>query len=621
MHPSLYLRSLARQLIWPHPRIYRHLEKILNRAKIPEVTTEVVIEGFPRSGNTYAEIMFRLTQGNRFTISHHSHHPVAVLEAIRAKKKTILVLRKPDDAVLSWCSSWGVSDLEGIANVFDIYVNYHKALLPAARDLTIFPFDELTTNFKGLISKLATSWQSALRDDFDENALARQAFQEIDNRIVAEDGKLTEIRVNRPSPAREGARRRNLDLIANPELSDIRKRANRIYWHLKAANQLKSAKTTPSNRYVISVVLEDDFGKGHLQQYHRAIGEACSRNNWYHIIACSEESTLEFNGMLLLPLLKTWSPAPSQSFCKIWQPLYKLLCSMLDTVSITAEAPNAAGIAIFIESFTVRKLLATVCAAAISGRRTELWVLFRYGYEKEDEERLLVQLFCKTFAKLTSNRLRLFSDSHLVADRLQPGLRQSITVLPIPTAGNFYPIQRSKAASDVLRVIWPGSPQPTKGLEVISRLLKAPVPRHLKVIVACKHHPSLKPVQGGPLLESLPNQINHQNHLKLIEKSDAVLLPYDNSSYASRTSGLLVEAILSGTPPFVSGPNWLSSQVNQLGIPELVVDWERNDIWEYIEKCLKNDSIRTRFEEARCLYSRFHCPENFARVLEIGTRD
>lgn len=615
MRSRLWVRSLARRVLWSRPRLYRFFEPLRDRKKLPHPNYEVLIEGFPRSGNTYTEMMFRLTQGERFELCHHTHHPVTVIEAVRTHRKTILVLRNPDDAVLSWCISWGGADLASIANIFDIYINYHQALLPAVSGMAVFEFKELTTNFRGLLQQLSDFWQCPLQVDFDEKAMSERAFQMIDERIVSEDGQLTEIRVNRPSAERAIARPQMMQLIASPELARLRQQAQQVYQQVIGITRLKWPRTAEKRRCLLSIVPDDDFGLGHLNGYHRALGEACRRNRWAHVITCPSTNGVMFEGLSVLPLLETWSSVRRSSEWVRWLQFFRLTRSIIRSAELIVTRSQDTQLLMFIESFTVRKLLATVLAAVVTSGDTELWVLLRYGYEGKDTERRFIEYVCKFYRLVRPGKLRLFSDSRLVASRLEPGLKQVITVLPIPTANAGGVKPESEVAAGVIRAIWPGSPVPTKGTRVVRRLLHTPNSTHLQVVLCCKAHPDVYAVPGGPLLKTLPEQITHADHLALLAEADAVLLPYDAQSYASRTSGLLVEAIVCGTMPFVSGPSWLSNEMEQLGLPELVVDWARADIWTYIEWCLKDNAVQQRFALARRKYQNFHCLEAYAKIL------
>src|SRR5205814_3293356 len=60
--------------------------------------TEVVIEGFPRSGNTFAVAAFHYAQRPRdVKIAHHAHVPAQLLSAVRLGLPAVVLVRDPEE--------------------------------------------------------------------------------------------------------------------------------------------------------------------------------------------------------------------------------------------------------------------------------------------------------------------------------------------------------------------------------------------------------------------------------------------------------------------------------------------------------------------------------------------
>jgi len=56
--------------------------------------TEVVIDGFPRSGNTFAVVAFRQAQSRRVSVAHHGHVPALAIEAHRRGVPALVLIRE-----------------------------------------------------------------------------------------------------------------------------------------------------------------------------------------------------------------------------------------------------------------------------------------------------------------------------------------------------------------------------------------------------------------------------------------------------------------------------------------------------------------------------------------------
>jgi hypothetical protein len=63
-------------------------------------STALVIEGYPRSGNSLAVAAFARAQPTPTTIAHHVHAPAHVIAAARRGLPALLLIRPPEDAVV-----------------------------------------------------------------------------------------------------------------------------------------------------------------------------------------------------------------------------------------------------------------------------------------------------------------------------------------------------------------------------------------------------------------------------------------------------------------------------------------------------------------------------------------
>ena len=62
--------------------------------------TELVVEGFPRSSNSLTVALIRAAQPEGIRIAHHVHAPSHVLESVRRRLPTLVMIREPEDAVV-----------------------------------------------------------------------------------------------------------------------------------------------------------------------------------------------------------------------------------------------------------------------------------------------------------------------------------------------------------------------------------------------------------------------------------------------------------------------------------------------------------------------------------------
>ena len=114
--------------------------------------TDVVIEGFPRSGNTFAVAAFHLAQLPKdVKIAHHAHVPAQLLQAVRLGLPAVLLVREPEECVLSLV----VRDPSlGVRGVLRGWVRFHEPLVGLRDSVVVATFEEATTDVGGIVRRV-----------------------------------------------------------------------------------------------------------------------------------------------------------------------------------------------------------------------------------------------------------------------------------------------------------------------------------------------------------------------------------------------------------------------------------------------------------------------------------
>jgi hypothetical protein len=63
--------------------------------------TDICIEGFPRSANSFAVQAFRYAQPEAVRVAHHTHVPANAMQACEWRIPTVVLIRSPADAIVS----------------------------------------------------------------------------------------------------------------------------------------------------------------------------------------------------------------------------------------------------------------------------------------------------------------------------------------------------------------------------------------------------------------------------------------------------------------------------------------------------------------------------------------
>jgi hypothetical protein len=128
------------------PALYCPLTRMgKNGFRVVDKTTELVIEGYPRSGNSYIEAAFRVSQKPAIRLAHHTHAAANVLRAVQLNKPCYVLIRAPEDACISLViQEPGVQDLE---LALQEYERFHRAIAPVVDRICLVPFEVATEDF------------------------------------------------------------------------------------------------------------------------------------------------------------------------------------------------------------------------------------------------------------------------------------------------------------------------------------------------------------------------------------------------------------------------------------------------------------------------------------------
>lgn len=200
---AVRLRQKLSLGIADHPHLFYPVMR--RRAKYNGVLigdhTELVIEGFPRSGNTFAVAALQFAQPHPVVIARHTHAAAQVIEGVRRRLPTLLLIRDPRDACMSLVIRERAVSLE---LALRRYVRFHRRLAPFWRGYVVATFDQVTSDYSQVIERLnrRCNIQFVLFDHTPQNCETVFGIVEEMERDAC-NGMLYETRVARPSAVRE----------------------------------------------------------------------------------------------------------------------------------------------------------------------------------------------------------------------------------------------------------------------------------------------------------------------------------------------------------------------------------------------------------------------------------
>lgn len=194
-------------LLFKFPKLERLYISLIHRSrtKDPSVFSpkfmgddgDFVIEGFPRSGNTYFTYRFLLETNFKYKVAHHFHTPSQFNFSVKLNKKAIILIREPLSAITSYLVRFpDVSPRLAILMYKEFYTLTYDLIQESP---SLFIVVEFNNAINGIamekVYKFLNIDSKFERQDVDNEMI----FRAIEDRSAQLNGGLKENMVARPS--------------------------------------------------------------------------------------------------------------------------------------------------------------------------------------------------------------------------------------------------------------------------------------------------------------------------------------------------------------------------------------------------------------------------------------
>lgn len=121
---------------------------------------QIVIDGYPRCANSYSRVRFLLANPNaKPFFGNHIHLPSQILLAVRYGIPTVLLIRDPQSAVLSFTAlgmhERGQQDVDNckrhLAMNLRHYWAFYERVIPVLNSVVVAPFERVVSEFDKVI--------------------------------------------------------------------------------------------------------------------------------------------------------------------------------------------------------------------------------------------------------------------------------------------------------------------------------------------------------------------------------------------------------------------------------------------------------------------------------------
>ncbi len=189
--------------------------------------TALVIDGFLRSGNTFSVAAFVVSNGRDVHVGRHLHGAPHVLRAVRLGLPTIVLIRRPADAVVSYLVRRPTLTPD---DALLEYVDFYRTAWRARDGFVVGLFDQVVTDFGSVVETVNRRYATSFRPYLPTEQNQAAAFHLVEemNRLECR-GEIVETHVGRPSAQRDRRKQEIKADLQRPNTLVLLRRAEALY--------------------------------------------------------------------------------------------------------------------------------------------------------------------------------------------------------------------------------------------------------------------------------------------------------------------------------------------------------------------------------------------------------
>ncbi len=158
-HRSPFARTARRFLRWvrvklsDQPVFLPIVLRLTPRGTSRKITasTDLVIEGYPRSSNTFAAAAMAVASAGTVSVASHVHTPSQVIHAADRKTPTLVVVREPKATVRSLIMA---APHVPVHTAIAEWIHHHRTIWPYRDAFVVGTFDQITTDLPSVLQRV-----------------------------------------------------------------------------------------------------------------------------------------------------------------------------------------------------------------------------------------------------------------------------------------------------------------------------------------------------------------------------------------------------------------------------------------------------------------------------------
>lgn len=189
-------RYEVKTVVGRSPGLYFALVRSLRtaaRALLPGPSTRLVVEGFPRSGNSALVAALQQRQTAPIRIAHHTHLPAPVLWALRRGIPSVVLIREPTDAIVSLRALHLENAVRAgrpaqevavsFHSLYRGYLRFYQPLLTHRHRCLVVTFEQIVGGIDQVCDMIEETYSLGLADPCDRTLVSELGFHALPNPI------------------------------------------------------------------------------------------------------------------------------------------------------------------------------------------------------------------------------------------------------------------------------------------------------------------------------------------------------------------------------------------------------------------------------------------------------
>ena len=158
---------------------YQYYSRIAHPTRTLTKETDLLIEGFGRSGSSFTRDSFYLLNNKKIKIAWNQKSPSAVAEAVKWKKPILILIREPKEVALSYKI---MNENLSFELILDQYIRYYKSIWKYKKNFVIAQNDQVWKNINNCIHQLNTKFTTKFQfsEDLQDNMDNVKKYEEED---------------------------------------------------------------------------------------------------------------------------------------------------------------------------------------------------------------------------------------------------------------------------------------------------------------------------------------------------------------------------------------------------------------------------------------------------------